>query len=107
MESATHEEYLPDSDQVVPTQKPPQRRCPHCLKQFSYSNYASHAKRCKVRQGQDIEFTHSELARLREENSALRRERDDWALRYKEVAALNAQLLVRIPGPPPAVVRMD
>lgn len=109
----THDGCVPEqSDTPTPpqqhTQPPPlqQRQCPHCMGMFSYSNFASHSRRCKVRLGQDISATNTELARLRELNTALRRERDDWALRYQEVKAMNDALIAKIPRPP-AVVRMD
>ena len=86
---------------------PPQpRQCLYCMGMYSYSNFASHSKRCKVRLGQNISATNDEVDILRNDNAELRRERDDWALRYKEVKDINDKLINKLPKPT-EVVRMD
>lgn len=82
-----------------PTKKAerPPKQCPYCCRMFSYYNYASHEKRCKVKLNQNISITNNEIEMLRKENSELRFDNSLWQAKYNEIKNINDKLLSKFP----------
>tara|TARA_Y100000389_G_C17470324_1_gene529905 strand:- start:6596 stop:6931 length:336 start_codon:yes stop_codon:yes gene_type:complete len=75
----------------------PAKQCPYCCRSFSYYNYASHEKRCKVKLNQNISITNNEIDMLRKENQDLRFDNSLWQAKYIEVKNINDRLLSKFP----------
>tara|TARA_B100001287_G_C22576996_1_gene479155 strand:+ start:448 stop:837 length:390 start_codon:yes stop_codon:yes gene_type:complete len=75
----------------------PPKQCPYCCKNFSYYNYASHEKRCKVKLNQNISITNNEIDTLRKDNQKLKFENELWEAKYNEIKAINDKLLSKFP----------
>ena len=82
------------------------RACEFCGEEFSYSNFASHKKRCKVRLSTAISATNDEITRLRNSNAELLRRCSEWEMRYREVKAINEKLIDKFPRQS-EVVKLD
>ena len=85
---------------------PQQKQCPHCIGMFSYSNFASHTKRCKVRRSHEISATNDEMRKLKQENAELYRQKNEWEMRYREVVDINDKLIAKLPRQS-EVVKLD
>ena len=75
----------------------PPKQCPYCCRMFSYYNYASHEKRCKVKLNQNISITNNEIEMLRKENIELRFDNSLWEAKYMEIKNINDKLLSKFP----------
>ena len=73
------------------------KTCNYCGKEISYSNFAVHIKKCKVKQQQDNSLMNDMVNALQNENRDLKIKLDLMHHKYNEVLNINNKLISKFP----------